>query len=68
MSGGHRARYPPRMSNVFRLGEKPVHLGLGATALVQPTFEGGMAWYEAYGERCGADGVEGRLVSLHTFA
>ena len=27
-----------------------------------------MDWYAAYGERTGADGVEGRLVSMHTFA
>jgi mannose-6-phosphate isomerase-like protein (cupin superfamily) len=56
------------VSNKFRLEERPVHLGLGATALEQPAFEGGMAWYEAYGARAAADGVEGRLVSLHSFA
>ena len=45
----------------------PIHLGLGATALVEPAFTGDMAWYEAYGARHGADGAEGRIVSLHTF-
>ncbi|MDA0368383.1 MAG: cupin [Proteobacteria bacterium] len=46
----------------------PLHLGLGATAVVQPAFTGGMAWYEGYGERHGGDGAEGRLVTMHTFA
>ena len=45
----------------------PVHLGLGAKALPQPEFTG-MEWYEAYGARAAADGAEGRLVSLYTFA
>ena len=45
----------------------PVHLGLGAKALTQPEFTG-MEWYEAYGARAAADGAEGRLVSLYTFA
>lgn len=45
----------------------PIHLGLGATALPQPAFSG-MDWYEAYGERAAADGVEGRLVSLYRFS
>ncbi|MEM8497392.1 MAG: cupin [Pseudomonadota bacterium] len=49
------------------LGTNPIHLGLGATALVQPTFTGQMEWYEAYGTRNGSDGKEGRLVSMHTF-
>ena len=44
-----------------------MHLGLGATAKVQPPFAG-MEWYAAYGARNAADGVEGRLVSMHTFA
>ncbi len=52
---------------VNRLDEKPLHLGLGATATVQPEFTGEMSWYEAYGERHGSDGQEGRLVSMHTF-
>ncbi len=45
----------------------PIHLGLGATADVEPEFTGGMAWYDAYGERHPDDGVEGRLVAMHTF-
>jgi quercetin dioxygenase-like cupin family protein len=44
----------------------PIHLGLGATALEQPEFTG-MDWYAGYGERNGADGAEGRLVSMHHF-
>lgn len=50
--------------SIFR---KPLHLGLGATAIPQPEMTGGMDWYEAYGARHGADGREGRLVSAHTF-
>jgi hypothetical protein len=45
----------------------PVHLGLGATACVEPEFAGNMQWYMDYSERHAADGVEGRLVSMHTF-
>ena len=33
----------------------------------QPPFDG-VDWYEAYGERHGADGREGRLVSQHSFS
>lgn len=50
--------------NLFRT---PLHLGLGATAIVQPEMTD-MSWYEAYGVRYdAADGREGRLVSLYTF-
>lgn len=49
-----------------RLGESFIHLGLGATAVPQPPFSG-VDWYEAYGERHADDGIEGRLVSMHTF-
>ena len=55
------------MTGPRRLADSFVHLGLGATAVPQPPFDG-MAWYEAYGERHGADGREGRLVSQHTFS
>ncbi|MEL7720297.1 cupin domain-containing protein [Citromicrobium bathyomarinum] len=55
------------MAKVRKLSENPVHLGLGATALAQPPFTG-MDWYEAYAQRTAADGSEGRLVSLHSFA
>lgn len=51
----------------FSLSEHPVHLGLGATVVREPRFAGGMEWYMGYGERHAADGVEGRLVSMHTF-
>jgi mannose-6-phosphate isomerase-like protein (cupin superfamily) len=51
----------------FRLSETPVHLGLGATVVVQESFTGTPDWYELYGERHAADGSEGRLVSMHTF-
>ncbi len=54
------------MTEVKRLGECPVHLGLGAVATAQPPFSG-MAWYEEYGRRNAADGDEGRLVSMWTF-
>lgn len=49
------------------LAEHPVHLGLDANAVVEPKFAGGPSWYQAYGERHAADGVEGRLVAQHTF-
>jgi hypothetical protein len=45
----------------------PIHLGLGATAVVEPAFTGGMDWYAAYSERHAADGAEGRLVAVHEF-
>lgn len=45
---------------------QPLHLGLGATAVAQPPFSG-MDWYAGYGERHGADGAEGRLVSHYRF-
>lgn len=45
----------------------PIHLGLGATAKVEPPFTGDFTWYDAYGERHRGDGREGRLVSMYTF-
>ena len=48
------------------LSEAFIHLGLGATAEPQPAFTG-MSWYQDYATRHGADGPEGRLVSLYTF-
>jgi len=45
----------------------PIHLGVGATALPQPAFTGGMEWYMDYGRRHGDEGREGRLLSMHTF-
>jgi len=53
--------------SVHSLSKRPVHLGLGATIEVEPTFEGDMNWYVEYGQRHAADGGEGRLVSMYTF-
>lgn len=50
------------------LQKHPIHLGLGATAIVQPEMSGGLEWYEAYGQRHGDDGREGRLVAMHSFS
>lgn len=52
---------------IHKLETRPIHLGLGASTCVEPTFTGGMDWYMGYGERHSDDGVEGRLVSMHTF-
>ena len=52
----------------FRLGDTPVHLGLGATVVPQEQFTGEPTWYERYGARHAADGAEGRLVTMHTFS
>jgi hypothetical protein len=48
--------------------DHPIHLGLGATAEIEPLFTGSMDWYGGYVGRHGRDGAEGRLVSLHTFS
>lgn len=53
--------------SAFDLAQHPVHLGLGATVVKLPRFEGTMEWYERYGAEHAADGVEGRLVSVHHF-
>jgi mannose-6-phosphate isomerase-like protein (cupin superfamily) len=45
----------------------PLHLGRGGSALPQPEMTG-PEWYEAYGQRSQADGVDGRLVSMHSFS
>ena len=55
------------MAEQRRLSENFIHLGLGASAVPQPPFDG-MAWYEGYGTRHGGDGAEGRLVSMYDFA
>lgn len=55
------------MADPFELPVTPVHLGLGATVEIQDPFDGTMDWYERYGERNATDGLEGRLVSWHTF-
>ena len=49
-----------------KLADAFIHLGLGATAVPQPPFDG-YEWYEAYGARHGGDGAEGRLVSMYSF-
>ena len=54
------------MSN-YALERRPIHLGLGATAAVQPQFTGSMDWYGTYAQRHQSDGVEGRLVSQFSF-
>lgn len=46
--------------------EKPIHLGLNATATSEPPFTG-MEWYTEYEKRHEKDGKEGRLVSMYTF-
>jgi len=51
----------------FSLAKHPTHLGVGATAVPQPTFTGDLSWYGAYGKRHGDDGADGRLLSMHTF-
>lgn len=50
-----------------KLSENYVHLGLGATAEIEPPFTG-MDWYEAYAARRASDGAEGRLVSQYDFS
>lgn len=50
----------------FALAKFPVHLGRGATAEREPAFTDA-SWYEDYENRHAADGIEGRLVSLHSF-
>lgn len=49
------------------LQQTPIHLGLGATAVVQPDMNGDMSWYDDYTSRTASDGREGRLVSSYTF-
>lgn len=51
----------------YSLADHPVHLGLGAKAVVQPDMTGDMAWYAEYEQRAAADGVEGRLVTQFSF-
>lgn len=54
------------MGEPRRLADSFVHLGLGASAVPQPPFDG-IEWYEAYGARHADDGREGRLVAEHSF-
>ena len=50
------------------LSEHPIHLGLGATVETQPYFTGETSWYQDYGARYSDDGMEARLVNLHSFS
>ncbi len=50
-----------------KISAHPIHLGLGATAKIEPLFTGSMDWYMSYAQRHAKDGVEGRIVSMHTF-
>jgi quercetin dioxygenase-like cupin family protein len=49
------------------IASRPIHLGLGATAQIEPRFTGEMDWYASYTARHASDGAEGRLVTMHTF-
>ena len=51
-----------------RIAANPIHLGLGAAAIIEPVFTGSMDWYAGYLERHPADGVEGRLVTTFMFS
>ena len=55
-------------NNGIQISRYPVHLGRGATAGSEPEFTGELAWYASYAARHESDGVEGRLVSMHTFS
>lgn len=48
------------------LSESFLHLGLGASAIPQPSLTDG-SWYQTYGERHDSDGADGRLVSMYVF-
>lgn len=56
------------MSGAIDLSEVPVHLGLGATVVPQEPMTRDMTWFERYGQRVAADGVEGRLVMISKFS
>jgi len=49
------------------IARHPIHLGRGATAVVEPAFTGNIDWYQGYTTRHSDDGTEGRLVSMFTF-
>jgi quercetin dioxygenase-like cupin family protein len=53
--------------SIHEIGERRIHLGLGASAVAEPPFTGTQDWYERYDARHASDGVEGRLVSMDTF-
>jgi Cupin domain len=51
----------------IKISDRPIHLGLGATAVAEPTFTREMSWYMDYGARHASDGFEGRLVCMLSF-
>ena len=51
----------------YPIEQRPIHLGPGAAAIVQPEFTGSMDWYDNYMQRHQSEGVEGRLVSQFSF-
>jgi quercetin dioxygenase-like cupin family protein len=53
--------------SAYDLTTRPIHLGPGASAEVEPEFTGDMQWYIDYETRHATDGAEGRLVGIHTF-
>lgn len=55
------------MMSAISLERKPVHLGRGGAASVEPEFSGDVSWYVDYAARHAADGADGRLVSLFSF-
>jgi quercetin dioxygenase-like cupin family protein len=52
---------------MHNLERHPLHLALGAKAVIQPEFTGDLEWYAQYSDRHASDGAEGRLVALHSF-
>jgi mannose-6-phosphate isomerase-like protein (cupin superfamily) len=56
-----------RDAESFQLADTPVHLGLGGVVIPLAPFTGDPDWYVQYAERTASDGVEGRLVTVHTF-
>ncbi|MGO9873454.1 MAG: cupin domain-containing protein [Acidimicrobiia bacterium] len=53
--------------DVFDLSRNPAHLGLGARVERLAEFDDSPDWYVRYGQTQSGDGLEGRLVSMHTF-
>jgi uncharacterized cupin superfamily protein len=51
-----------------KLSSFPIHLGLGAKAIIQPEFTGLPGWYLDYEARTASDVIEGRLVTVHEFS
>ena len=54
-------------ADAFDLSKYPAHLGLGARVERLDEFDGTPSWYARYGDAHRDDGLEGRLVSMHTF-